>query len=64
MPLFHRKSDEEKRLEDEARQHAQEETSLAEASLASLQQGGIPVHAQRRLEELRARDDGFFTSDL
>jgi uncharacterized protein YbjQ (UPF0145 family) len=64
VPLFHRKSDEEKRLESEAKQHQQEEASLAEASLESLQHGGIPVHAQRRLEELRAREDGFFTSDL
>jgi uncharacterized protein YbjQ (UPF0145 family) len=64
VPLFHRKSDEEKRLEREAKQHQQEEASVAEASLESLQHGGIPVHAQRRLEELRTRDDGFFTSDL
>jgi uncharacterized protein YbjQ (UPF0145 family) len=64
MPLFHRKSDEEKRQEQEAQQHRQEEASVAEASLQALQRGGIPVHAQRRLEELRGREDGFFTSDL
>jgi uncharacterized protein YbjQ (UPF0145 family) len=64
MPLFHRKSDEEKRLEEEAKQHQQAEASVVEASLEALQQGGIPVHAQRRLEELRTRQDGFFTSDL
>jgi uncharacterized protein YbjQ (UPF0145 family) len=64
VPLFHHKSDEGKRLEEDAKQHQQQEASLAEASLAALQSGGIPIHAQRRLEELRARHDGFFTSDL
>lgn len=64
MPLFHRKTDDEKRQEQETKQHQQEETSVAEASLGALQQGGIPIHAQRRLEELRTREDGFFTSDL
>ena len=64
MPLFHRKSDEEKRLEAEAKQHQQQEASEAAASLAALEHGGIPLHAQRRLEELRTREDGFFSSDL
>ncbi len=64
MPLFHRKSDQEKHLEDEAKQNLQQEASVAEASLAALEGGGIPIHAQRRLEELRTRTDAFFTSDL
>jgi uncharacterized protein YbjQ (UPF0145 family) len=33
-------------------------------SLASVEAGGIPIAAQERLDELRARGDGFFTSDL
>lgn len=64
MPLFHRKSDEEKRQEQASEEHRQEEVAEAEASLKALKEGGIPVHAQRRLEELRTREDGFFTSDL
>jgi uncharacterized protein YbjQ (UPF0145 family) len=64
VPLFHRRTDEERRLEQEAKQSQQAEASVAEASLEALQHGGIPVHAQRRLEELRSRTDGFFTSDL
>lgn len=57
MPLFQRKSDEQKRQEAEAAQ-------LQQASQAALAQGGIPLQAQRRLDELRGRGGGFFTSDL
>lgn len=57
MPLFQRKSQEQKQAESEAR-------ALQEESAAALQRGGIPVQAQRRLQELRSRDDRFFTSDL
>ena len=64
MPLFHRKSEDEKRSEAEVVERRRESESLAEASLAELRRGGIPVQAQRRLEELSARTDGFFTSDL
>jgi uncharacterized protein YbjQ (UPF0145 family) len=75
MPLFHHKSEEEKRQEEEQRrQQAEnqalqqtrfaEEQAIREASLASLQQGGIPIEAQRRLDDLRQRSGSFFTSDL
>ncbi len=64
MPLFHRKSDEEKRLEEETREHQVAQAADAQISLDALQSGGIPVQAQRRLDELRSRTDGFFTSDL
>jgi len=51
MPFFDREADEE-------RQRAERE-----ASLASLAQGGIPLPAQRRLDDVRHRER-FFTSDL
>lgn len=64
MPLFHRKSEEEKLQEQESRARQEQATADAAESLQSLQRGGIPLQAQRRLEELRSRSDGFFTSDL
>src|SRR5579871_3114105 len=36
----------------------------AEASLRSLEAGGLPLAAQERLADLRARGGGFYTSDL
>jgi uncharacterized protein YbjQ (UPF0145 family) len=36
----------------------------AAASLASLEQGGLPLPAQKRLRELRENGSDFFTSDL
>jgi uncharacterized protein YbjQ (UPF0145 family) len=63
MPFFHRKSEEEKLREEEQQRLRVEEVSNRQASIASLEQGGIPVQAQRRLDELRDRKD-FFTSDL
>jgi uncharacterized protein YbjQ (UPF0145 family) len=56
MPLFHRKSHEDQQKETEAR-------AEADASLAALAQGGIPIPAQRRLDRL-AQDGGVFSSDL
>jgi uncharacterized protein YbjQ (UPF0145 family) len=35
-----------------------------EESLAAIEAGGIPLAAQERLDSLRDRTDGFFTSDL
>jgi uncharacterized protein YbjQ (UPF0145 family) len=75
MPLFHRKTEEEKQQDEERRrQEAEsqtlqqtrfaEEQATREASLASLQRGGIPIEAQRRLDDLRQRAGSFFTSDL
>jgi uncharacterized protein YbjQ (UPF0145 family) len=42
----------------------EEEEQRRDASLAAIEQGGIPIEAQERLDELRARGGGFFTSDL
>lgn len=64
MPFFHHKSEDEKRQETEARQRLAEQQAEQQASLESLSRGGIPLHAQRRLEDLRTREDRFFTSDL
>jgi uncharacterized protein YbjQ (UPF0145 family) len=63
MPWFHGKSDEEKQREAEEKQRQTQEAQLQQASLQSLQAGGIPIQAQRRLDELHERS-GFFTSDL
>ncbi|MDX6452372.1 MAG: hypothetical protein QOH16_2421 [Gaiellaceae bacterium] len=38
--------------------------ALAAASLASIEAGGLPIAAQRRLDDLRNRPGTFFTSDL
>lgn len=64
MPWFHHRSDDEKRDEDEQRRREIAQEQDRQASLASLQGGGIPVPAQRRLDELRRREETFFTSDL
>ena len=63
MPLFHRKTDEERQQEETQRAHFQQEQVDQQASLDALARGSIPVQAQRRLEECRRRP-GFFTSDL
>lgn len=54
-------SDEDSRLRDDSAPNAQERD--LQASLASLEAGGLPLSAQRRLRELQQRD-GAFTSDL
>lgn len=56
MPLFNRRSHEDQQKAEEARVEA-------EASQASLAQGGIPIPAQRRLDRL-AQNGGVFSSDL
>lgn len=56
MPLFGRKSPQDRQREDAAR-------AEMEASIASLQAGGIPIPAQRRLDEVR-KGGKLFTSDL
>lgn len=56
MPLFGRRSAEQQQRESEAR-------AEAEATIASLRAGSIPVPAQRRLDKLR-QHGGLFTSDL
>jgi uncharacterized protein YbjQ (UPF0145 family) len=64
MPLFHRKTEEEKQQEEALRQLREHEQADQQASLESLQQGGIPVQAQRRLADLKQQGTTFFTSDL
>lgn len=64
MPFFHGKSDEEREQEAVAKQRQAEQQAEQQASLAELAQGGIPLHAQRRLDDLRQREGKFFTSDL
>lgn len=56
MPLFHRKSEDDRTREQQARVEA-------DATMQSLAGGGIPIAAQRRLDQLN-RDGGLFTSDL
>jgi uncharacterized protein YbjQ (UPF0145 family) len=64
MPLFHRKSEEERAAEESARQRTAQQQQEQSASLASLERGGIPIQAQRRLDEYRRQGGNFFTSDL
>jgi uncharacterized protein YbjQ (UPF0145 family) len=64
VPLFHRKTEEEKQQEDTVRREREEARVQQEASLASLEQGGLPLRAQQRLGELRQGGQGFFTTDL
>ncbi|MBV9281798.1 MAG: heavy metal-binding domain-containing protein [Chloroflexi bacterium] len=64
MPWFHRKTDEERQQEDQQQRRLAEEQELQQASLTALQRGGIPIQAQRRLDDLRQRESSFFTSDL
>jgi uncharacterized protein YbjQ (UPF0145 family) len=63
VPLFHRRSDEEKRRDEElanlARQHAHDQ----QASLTEIEGGGLPLQATKRLRDL-ADHPGLFTSDL
>lgn len=64
MPLFHHKSAEEKEAEEELKRRQAEAQALQGASLESLQRGGIPIQAQRRLDDLQRQEGRFFTSDL
>jgi uncharacterized protein YbjQ (UPF0145 family) len=63
MPFVHRSTEEGGKQEESRRRHAAEDQMEQEASLDALAQGGIPIRAQRRLDDLRHRE-GFFTSDL
>lgn len=64
MPLFHHKSEEEKAQEEERKQQQVEAEAQRQASLQSLERGGLPLQAQRRMAESRERGPSFFTSDL
>lgn len=63
MPWF-RKSDDERQHQVQQRQRQAEAQADQEMSLASLARGGIPVQAQRRLEDIRSEAGRLFTSDL
>jgi uncharacterized protein YbjQ (UPF0145 family) len=64
MPWIFGKSDEEKQRDAELKEHRDLEEQRREASLASLAHGGIPVEAQKRLQDTRLQEGDFFTSDL
>lgn len=64
MPLFHRKSEEEKQQEARENELKREHEAEQAESLQSLEQGGLPVQARRRLEELSKDKGRLFTSDL
>lgn len=64
MPFFHGKSEDERRQEIETKQRLAQQQAEQQASLEALASGGIPLQAQRRLDDLRQRDGAFFTSDL
>lgn len=64
MPFFHGKSEDARQEEAVAKQRLAEEQSEQQAGLEALAQGGIPLQAQRRLDDLRQREGKFFTSDL
>lgn len=63
MPLFHRKTDEERQREEAERQRRDQTAREQQQSLAALEAGGLPLAATRRLEEQAARNH-LFTSDL
>jgi uncharacterized protein YbjQ (UPF0145 family) len=64
MPWIFGKSDEEKQEEARRRENAELEHQRRDASLQSLEQGGISVEAQKRLQDTRLQEGNFFTSDL
>lgn len=64
MPFFQRKSEDEKQHAEEARRQLAQAQEEQQASLAALESGGLPLQAQRRLDELRQGGSSFFTSDL
>lgn len=64
MPFFHGKTEDERRQEAENKQNLAEQQAEQQASLEALASGGIPLQAQRRLDDLRGREETFFTSDL
>jgi uncharacterized protein YbjQ (UPF0145 family) len=64
MPFFHHKSDEERQAEEEQKRRQAEAQLEQQQSLKALEMGGLPVQAQRRLQELRRQEGHFFTSDL
>jgi uncharacterized protein YbjQ (UPF0145 family) len=64
MPWFFGKSDEEKEEEAKRKQQLEADKQRQAASLESLGRGGLPVEAQKRLQDTRLQDGSFFTSDL
>ncbi len=63
-PFFHRRTEDERRQQVESSRSLEVQQAEQEASLQALARGGIPLQAQRRLDDLREREDVFFTSDL
>ncbi|GAC1323499.1 MAG: hypothetical protein NVSMB22_11310 [Chloroflexota bacterium] len=64
MPFFRHRSEEQQHDEEAQRERRARTLADQQASMDSLAAGGIPIPAQRRLDELRARERPFFTSDL
>jgi uncharacterized protein YbjQ (UPF0145 family) len=64
MPLFHRKTEEEKQQEAEQRHRFEEQQADQQASQQALERGSIPLQAQRRLQDLKQQENHLFTSDL
>lgn len=64
MPLFHRKSEDEKEQEAQAQKLRAQHEADQDESLRLLQEGGLPVQARRRLQELSRDKQHMFTSDL
>ena len=64
MPWFSSKSGEDKQRQEELRSHAIAADADRMASVEALEAGGIPVQAQRRLDDIRSHAGTFFTSDL
>ncbi len=64
MPFFHHKTEEEKQKVQEFQQLRETQQAEQQASIDSLQRGGLPIQAQRRLDEVRRQENRFFTSDL
>ncbi|HZU11986.1 MAG TPA: heavy metal-binding domain-containing protein [Chloroflexota bacterium] len=63
MPLFHRRTDEERQRDEEQRRFQDQAQRDQQQSVASLEAGGLPVAATRRLQEVSSRQR-LFTSDL
>lgn len=63
MPLFGRKSGDDKQQSDDQRGAQEQALRDQQASIDALSAGGLPLQAVRRLEETR-KHPGMFTSDL
>jgi uncharacterized protein YbjQ (UPF0145 family) len=66
MPLFHRRSEEEKEADEKRAEEAEVAEQEAEESRQRIEAGGLPVAAEKRLRELASSEGKprLFTSDL